>query len=440
MDQQTGEGAPQFEDDERKLFVGNISYDISTEELKSAFEKYGNITSARLVTERGNNKPRGFGFITFESEHSVEEAIKEMQGYTMNGRELRVDRCTPKTDSAPPSRQQDNSGFRGRPRDRGRSRERSRDPPMRGSSRERRIDRFDGRNPPVSRSGSRDRRDRLYPPARGPSRDRGFPADRRSPNRIEMLRGRGDSRDRGRSDIGRMDIGRDVGARGPPRRSRSRERWEGNVPFRPRLDEGRVGMASRDMGRGGYDDFRGDRDRPRSPYDRRGLDRYGYDDRGHPDHGRPRSPPRGGFGHHDRNGRMEFDRRDAGRGYPPDRDSLDSRDRARGPIDSRYAGDQVRAPARDYERDRPGIPRDVPQRPPARGNSRDRGRGGNYDRTGQSRANSNAGTGGAPPKNKICFAFQKGECKFGDSCKYKHELLNKGAGEDSGVETNDTPV
>jgi RNA recognition motif-containing protein len=69
---------------------------ITEKELESHFEKFGQIQSVQILTDRHTNKPRGFGFITYDTSAAVESALNEMQGFSLNGRELRVDRPTAK--------------------------------------------------------------------------------------------------------------------------------------------------------------------------------------------------------------------------------------------------------------------------------------------------------------------------------------------------------
>ncbi len=75
----------------KKLFVGNLDWSVKDEDLQQAFGSFGEITSARVVTDRMSGRSRGFGFVEFATDEAAEEAKKQMNGKDMNGRPLRVD-------------------------------------------------------------------------------------------------------------------------------------------------------------------------------------------------------------------------------------------------------------------------------------------------------------------------------------------------------------
>jgi hypothetical protein len=76
-----------------KLFVGGLSWDISTEELREAFAKFGPLVDATVILDRGTGRSRGFGFVTFENPPDAAEAIKQMDGAEMAGRTLKVNQA-----------------------------------------------------------------------------------------------------------------------------------------------------------------------------------------------------------------------------------------------------------------------------------------------------------------------------------------------------------
>ncbi|MGM0595706.1 MAG: RNA recognition motif domain-containing protein [Myxococcota bacterium] len=78
------------------IFVGNLSYDLTEDELSQAFEQYGELSSVKIITNRFNGKSRGFGFVEFEDEESGQKAIDELNGQELKGRPLRVDKARPK--------------------------------------------------------------------------------------------------------------------------------------------------------------------------------------------------------------------------------------------------------------------------------------------------------------------------------------------------------
>jgi len=75
----------------KKLFVGNLDWSVKDEDLKQAFESFGEITSASVVNDRMSGRSRGFGFVEFASDDAAEKAKTEMNGKELNGRQLRVD-------------------------------------------------------------------------------------------------------------------------------------------------------------------------------------------------------------------------------------------------------------------------------------------------------------------------------------------------------------
>jgi RNA recognition motif-containing protein len=73
-----------------RLYVGNLSYQLSTEDLKQAFESIGPVTDAKVMTDRETGQGRGFGFVTMSTEADAKKAIQELNGYALAGRNLRV--------------------------------------------------------------------------------------------------------------------------------------------------------------------------------------------------------------------------------------------------------------------------------------------------------------------------------------------------------------
>lgn len=102
-----GESAPDDTQmaEERKLFVGNLSWDTTDESLGEAFSRYGTVTDSRVIFNRFTGKSRGFGFIEYEAPDSASEALVGMNGVEVDGRAIRVDRATRR---APRPRFQDN--------------------------------------------------------------------------------------------------------------------------------------------------------------------------------------------------------------------------------------------------------------------------------------------------------------------------------------------
>ena len=73
-----------------KLFVGGLSWDTNDEGLRAAFERFGPINDSKVITDRDTGRSRGFGFITFDAPADAQTAIEEMDGATIDGRQVRV--------------------------------------------------------------------------------------------------------------------------------------------------------------------------------------------------------------------------------------------------------------------------------------------------------------------------------------------------------------
>ena len=76
-----------------KIFVGNLSWNTSENDMYDQFSSYGQIEQCRLITDRETGRSRGFGFITFADAESAESAIAEMDGRDIDGRTLRVNQA-----------------------------------------------------------------------------------------------------------------------------------------------------------------------------------------------------------------------------------------------------------------------------------------------------------------------------------------------------------
>lgn len=74
----------------KKLFVGGLSWGTSDESLRGAFEQFGDVTEAKVITDRETGRSRGFGFVTFKEDGAAETAIEEMNGTELDGRAVRV--------------------------------------------------------------------------------------------------------------------------------------------------------------------------------------------------------------------------------------------------------------------------------------------------------------------------------------------------------------
>ncbi|HJL15345.1 MAG TPA: RNA-binding protein [Sandaracinaceae bacterium LLY-WYZ-13_1] len=74
-----------------KLFVGSLSWNTDDRGLEDAFARFGEITDAKVITDRESGRSRGFGFVTFADPSCAQEALNEMNGAQLDGRTLNVD-------------------------------------------------------------------------------------------------------------------------------------------------------------------------------------------------------------------------------------------------------------------------------------------------------------------------------------------------------------
>src|SRR5512136_3225950 len=79
-----------------KLFVGNLSFDTTEDDLQDAFAAHGTVTEANLMMDRATGRPRGFGFVTMGSPEEAQKAIDALNGKELGGRALTVNIARPR--------------------------------------------------------------------------------------------------------------------------------------------------------------------------------------------------------------------------------------------------------------------------------------------------------------------------------------------------------
>lgn len=72
------------------IYVGNLPYNTTSEELEALFTEHGAVASARVIDDRDTGRSRGFGFVEMDSEDEARAAIEALNGHEMDGRALRV--------------------------------------------------------------------------------------------------------------------------------------------------------------------------------------------------------------------------------------------------------------------------------------------------------------------------------------------------------------
>lgn len=81
-----------------KLYVGNLPYSTTEDDLREQFAAYGAVTSASLITDRETGRSKGFGFVEFENDDDAKKAIDALNGQDFGGRSLVVNEARPKTE------------------------------------------------------------------------------------------------------------------------------------------------------------------------------------------------------------------------------------------------------------------------------------------------------------------------------------------------------
>ena len=81
-----------------KLYVGNLSYDVTNEDLNTMFASHGNVSSAEIIQDRDTGRSKGFGFVQMGSDKEAQAAISALNGQQQNGRALTVNEAKPRED------------------------------------------------------------------------------------------------------------------------------------------------------------------------------------------------------------------------------------------------------------------------------------------------------------------------------------------------------
>ena len=81
----------------KKLFVGGLSWGMTDADLRKAFESYGEIAEAKVITDRDTGRSRGFGFVTFSQDEDAKTAIEKMNGTSLDGRNITVNEAQEKS-------------------------------------------------------------------------------------------------------------------------------------------------------------------------------------------------------------------------------------------------------------------------------------------------------------------------------------------------------
>ncbi len=80
----------------KKLYVGNLSYDVNASELEQLFTEYGTVESAQIIEDRATGRSKGFGFVEMSTDEEAQSAIDGLNGQQQGGRTLNVNEARPR--------------------------------------------------------------------------------------------------------------------------------------------------------------------------------------------------------------------------------------------------------------------------------------------------------------------------------------------------------
>jgi RNA recognition motif-containing protein len=80
------------------IYVSNLSFSITDEDLRGAFKAYGDVTSAKVIIDKFSNRSKGFGFVEMPNDEAAQKAIKELNNSQMHNRAISVSLARPKED------------------------------------------------------------------------------------------------------------------------------------------------------------------------------------------------------------------------------------------------------------------------------------------------------------------------------------------------------
>ncbi len=80
------------------IYVGNLSYNMTDEDLEKMFQEFGTVSESKIITDRDTGRSKGFGFVEMPNQAEGDEAIKELDGKEIDGRSIKVNVAKPKED------------------------------------------------------------------------------------------------------------------------------------------------------------------------------------------------------------------------------------------------------------------------------------------------------------------------------------------------------
>jgi len=83
------------------IYVGNLPYNLSEEDLKAAFAQFGEVSSANIIMDKMSGQSKGFGFVEMPENSAADEAIKALNESALNGRNIKVNEARPRGERSP---------------------------------------------------------------------------------------------------------------------------------------------------------------------------------------------------------------------------------------------------------------------------------------------------------------------------------------------------
>ncbi len=80
----------------KNIYVGNLPYEITSDNLQTLFEEYGEVTSAKVINDRHTGRSKGFGFVEMSSNDDADKAIEQLNGSELKGRNIKVNVAKPR--------------------------------------------------------------------------------------------------------------------------------------------------------------------------------------------------------------------------------------------------------------------------------------------------------------------------------------------------------
>lgn len=85
----------------KKLYVGNLNWEVTQEDLRSLFSQAGTVTDAVVITDKYSGRSKGFGFVEFETDEEAKKAVETFNGQELRGRDMVVNEARPREDAPP---------------------------------------------------------------------------------------------------------------------------------------------------------------------------------------------------------------------------------------------------------------------------------------------------------------------------------------------------